>query len=315
MTDIKPKEGYEWEKLLTIIIPAYNEEEGIKATLESLRTNLPYVNIIVVDDHSSDATLHQALQAPNVRVVTHSYNIGYGGALKTGMALADTEYVAWFDADGEHRIEDLIGMANKIHTEGLLAVIGQRPSGTSSRIRTLGKFLIRMIVRTMKVNAGHDLNCGLRVFRREVICRYLFVLPDGYSASLTSLMIFLERDYPMAFYPIKVNSRIGTSKVKLRDGFNTMALVIRITTLFAPLKIFLRAGVIIFLLGVFYSLYKAIQLGVGFPVAGAISILGGILLMAVGLLADQISQLRLIQLSSITNMPFRPIKSDILTNG
>jgi glycosyltransferase involved in cell wall biosynthesis len=314
MTDIKSKNGFEWERLLTIILPAYNEENGIKSTVETLRAKLPNAKILVVNDHSSDNTAQYALQVPNVRVVTHSYNVGYGGALKTGMALADTEYVAWFDADGEHRVDDLIGMANKIHTEGLLAVVGQRPSGTSNRIRSIGKFMIRMIVRTMRVNAGRDLNCGLRVFKRDIICRYLFVLPDGYSASLTSLMIFLEREYPMAFYPVKINPRIGTSKVKLRDGFNTMALVIRITTLFAPLKIFLRFGAVIFLLGIIYSLYKALQLGGGVPVAGAVSTLGGVLLMAVGLLADQISQLRLIQLSSISNTPFRPIQSDVQTH-
>ncbi len=94
-----------------------------------------------------------------------------------------------------------------------------------------------------------------------------------------------------------------------------MALVIRITTLFAPLKIFLRLGTVIFLFGIIYSLYIAIAFGGGVPVAGAASTLGGVLLMAVGLIADQISQLRLIQLSSILNTPFRPIISDKNTNG
>lgn len=302
--------AYEWESDLTIVIPAYNEEEGIQDTLKRLRCQLPQTKIIVINDHSTDQTAARALAVPGVRVVTHAYNIGYGGALKTGMALADTEMVAWFDADGEHRVEDLIAMVTRMRKESCFAVIGQRPSGTSNKIRTLGKFFIRMIARSMNVNAGHDLNCGLRVFRREIINRYLFVLPDGYSASLTSLMIFLERHYPIEFYPIQVKPRIGTSKVKWRDGFNTMALVIRTTALFAPLKIFLRTGGMIFTLGIFYSLFKALQLGGGVPVAGATSTLGGVLLMAVGILADQISQLRLIQLASLSQIPYRPIKSD-----
>ncbi|MDB3996378.1 glycosyltransferase family 2 protein [bacterium] len=303
-----------WQSQLTIVIPAYNEDQGIPSTLINLKKSLPDVKIIVVDDASTDNTAAAALEVDKVRVIRHGYNYGYGGALKTGMVYADTEFVAWFDADGEHRIEDLIEMVDIIYKVGCVAVIGQRTTGSTTRIRAVGKWLIRLLASSLDVRAGSDLNCGLRVYKRDVICRYLSVLPDGYSASLTSLMIMLEQGYPISFHPVKTEPRIGNSKVRLMDGFSTMALVLRIVMLFAPLRIFFRGGILLFLASIIYSVSIAYSSGLGVPVGGALGVLAGGMLLVVGLIADQISQLRLLQLSSNQKLPFRSIKSDNLPN-
>ena len=299
-----------WQSKLTIVIPAYNEEQGITPTLISLKKSLPDVKIIVVDDASTDNTAALALSVDSVRVVSHDYNYGYGGALKTGMMFSDTDLVAWYDADGEHRIEDLISMVDIIHEKNCVAVIGQRTTGSTTRIRAVGKFMIRMLARALDVRAGKDLNCGLRVYKRGVICRYLSVLPDGFSASLTSLMIMIEQGYPTEFHPVKASVRLGQSKVRLMDGFSTMALVLRTVMLFAPLRIFFRAGFILIAFSFLYSVIIASISGTGIPVAGALGILSGGLLLVVGLIADQISQLRLLQLSANNTLPYRAIKSD-----
>jgi glycosyltransferase involved in cell wall biosynthesis len=304
-----------WRRLLTIIIPAFNEVDGIGQTLTTLRARLPEAFIIVVDDASNDGTPERARQTPGVRVVSHGYNCGYGGALKTGMVLAQTEYVAWFDADGEHRVEDLVSMVSTLHKDKLIAVIGQRTTGSSTRLRAAGKWVIRMLAQSLDFRAGSDLNCGLRVYRRDVICRYLYVLPDGYSASLTSLMVMLERRYPVAFHPVQTKPRIGTSKVRLSDGVTTLTLVIRIAMLFAPLRIFLRGGAALIVASFIYGLLVTIFRGAGFPVAGALGVMAGLLLISVGLIADQISQLRLIQLASLSSLPYRPVKFDSSTDN
>lgn len=313
-TDAKDREDLDkietWQALLTVVIPAYNEQDAIAETLRNLRDRLPNAQVIAVDDCSSDATAARAREVPGVRVVSHSYNCGYGGALKTGMTLADRDYVAWFDADGEHRIEDLVAMVERLHRDRLVAVIGQRSSLGASPVRAIGKWLIRLTARSLEFRGGPDLNCGLRVFRRDVICRYLFVLPEGFSASLTSLMVMLERRYPVVFHPVSMKPRIGVSKVRLRDGFGTLALVVRTIMLFAPLRIFLRGGLAVTALGLIYSVLTALIHRSGIPVAGALVTMTGLLLIAVGLIADQISQLRLIQLSSASALPFRPIKDD-----
>ena len=248
-------------------------------------------------------------------MISHAYNCGYGGALKTGMAHASRAYVAWFDADGEHRVEDLVAMVGLIDRDRLSAVIGQRDAAAALTVRSVGKALIRMVARSLDVRAGADLNCGLRVFRRDVICRYLYVLPEGYSASITSLMIMLERRYPIAFHRVTMAPRIGTSKVQLRDGFATIALVVRLSMLFAPLRVFGRGGLAMLVLGLVYGIGVAVRQGAGLPVAAAIAVFTGLLLLAVGLIADQISQLRLIQLATLESVPKRPVRSDAIAPG
>ena len=299
-----------WQRELTVIVPAYNEQDAIVRTLSMLRERLPRAEIVAIDDASTDATLERARTVAGVRVVSHAYNCGYGGALKTGMTLAARTYVAWFDADGEHRIDDLVAMAERIDAERLSAVIGQRENAPSVSVRSVGKRLIRMVARSLDMRAGVDLNCGLRVFRRDVICRYLYVLPEGYSASTTSLMILLERRYPIAFHRVTMAPRIGTSKVRLRDGFATIALVVRLSMLFAPLRVFARGGLALAVMGAAYSVPTAFRTGSGIPVAGALAVLMGVLLVGIGLIADQISQLRLIQLATLDSTPHRPIRTD-----
>lgn len=299
-----------WQRELTVVVPAYNEEGAVAATLATLRRRLPEAEVILVDDDSSDRTATEALGVEGVRVVSHAYNCGYGGALKTGMVLSHRAYVAWYDADGEHRIEDLVRIVDRLHRERLAAVIGQRQTGSVNRVRAVGKWLIRMLARSLDFRGGPDLNCGLRAFRRDIISRYLYVLPDGYSASLTSLMVMLERRYPIAFEPVYAAPRTGESKVRLSDGVDTLVLVVRMAMLFGPLRIFLRGGVVLGLAGIAYSAAVAWAVGEGLPVAGAVVMLTGLLLIAVGLIADQISQIRLIQLASLDSLPRRPVRSD-----
>ncbi|WP_299616377.1 glycosyltransferase family 2 protein [Pelagibius sp.] len=282
---------------LSIVIPAFNEEDGILATLETLRGAFPAAEIIVVDDGSNDQTAERVAGFPEVKLLVHRFNRGYGGALKTGMSQASRELIAWFDADNEHRAEFLQAMVDQIEREKLAAVLGQRPKSVSV-VRGVGKYVIRLLARLLKVKSGSDLNCGLRVFRREVILPYIPVLPDSYSASLTSTIILIEQRYPFAFHPIEINQRIGQSKVALADGFNTMLLVLRVITLFAPMRIFLRVSFNLLLLGLAYSLYIALTKGEGIPVLGAFVMLVGLLVGVLGLVADQISQLRLVGLTS-----------------
>ncbi|MDC0033841.1 hypothetical protein OAJ57_04690, partial [Alphaproteobacteria bacterium] len=130
------------------------------------------------------------------------------------------------------------------------------------------------------------------------ILPYLTLLPNGYSASLTSTMILLERGYPVAFQPITVAQRIGTSKVMLSDGFEALALVLRMITLFAPLRIFLPVGLGLLLSGAGYGAYIAFSTETGVPTLAVLTVLVGLMLCLQGLIADQISYMRLSQLEA-----------------
>ena len=289
----------------SIILPAFNEADGIVETLRSLREALPDCEIIVVDDGSTDGTADRVRTFPDVHLIRHRYNKGYGGALKTGMRAATRELLAWFDADNEHRVDELKTMLRMIEDENLAAVLGQR-GHSANPVRGVGKLMIRMLARLLDVNSGTDLNCGLRVFRRDAIMPFLSLLPDSYSASMTSTIVLLERKYPFRFHPITVNPRIGRSKVALSDGFTTMLLVLRIITLFAPMRVFLRLGVLLIVAGVVYGFWVAFREGEGFPVLGALASIAGLIISTLGLIADQISQIRLTSLETQEEMRIPP---------
>ena len=280
---------------LSIVIPAYNEEEGIVETLKQLISSFPDSEIIVVDDGSTDSTIEYVTNFETVNLIKHEFNRGYGSAIKTGMQSATRDYIAWFDADNEHNAENLKNMVEILESKKLVAVLGQRDRSIN-KIRGFGKFIIRLLAWSLDVKTGVDLNCGLRVFRREIIFRYLYLLPDKYSASMTSTIIMIERKYPFIFHPITINQRLGESKVALSDGFEALILVLRAITLFSPIRVFLRLSILLLSVGIVYGLIKALITGLGFSVLSAILIMAGLIIGVLGLIADQISQMRLTNL-------------------
>jgi glycosyltransferase involved in cell wall biosynthesis len=283
------------EARLSVVIPAFNEAEGITAALSDLCASFPDAEIIVVDDGSTDGTAEAAAAFSQVTVIQHPFNRGYGAALKAGMSVATREFVAWFDADNEHRASDLNAMLEIIIGRNVTAVVAQRRFCGSSPLRGWGKSAIRMLARSFDFRGGRDINCGLRIFHRDVITRYAMLLPNGYSASITSTMILLERGYPVAYHPIELNPRIGESKVRVRDGFLALMLVLRMIMLFAPLRIFLRAGMALIAIGLAYGVLTAVAAGRGIPSAAVVAMLAGVMLCLFGLVADQLSQMRLAQ--------------------
>ena len=304
---------------LSIVIPAYNEAGGIRTVLERLVAEMPGAEIIVVDDASRDGTGAIAAAVAGVRVSRHRFNRGQGAALKSGMQAATRTYVAWFDGDNEHRVEDLRSLYAGIRADDAVAAIGQRTTGSASLTRAVGKFVIRLVGRGLGIRAGADLNCGLRVFRRDVILRYLPLIPNRFSASLVTTLVMLERGYPMLFVPVATNPRIGSSTVRIKDGFEATLQLIRAVLLFAPIRFFLPIGIVSGLAGTVYSLVMAAVVGLGIPVGGMLLILAGILIVMLGLIADQISQMRLSGLEGspaaepLAVMPSAPIVTDHAT--
>lgn len=284
---------------VSVVIPAFNEKDGITETVSGLKAILTGAEIIIVDDGSNDGTAEIASKIADVRLVRHEFNRGYGAALKTGMEMATRPIIAWFDADNEHRPTDLSAMVDLLTRERLVAVIGRRRKPGVTVFRATRKLVIVWVARLLGLNVGRDLNCGLRVFRASAILPYLSILPDTFSASTTSTMILAERRYSVTFYDIDTNQRMGQSKIRIRDGFGALTIVLRTIMLFAPLRIFLGIGIPLTLVGMTYSFIVALVLGDGLPAAGIFAALAGLLFFCVGLLADQLSQMRLVALAQI----------------
>ncbi len=292
----------ELQRRLSIVIPAFNEAQGITQTLGELRERLPQSEVIVIDDGSNDGTGPAARAIDGVRVIAHPFNRGYGAGIKTGMRAARGAYIAWFDADNEHRVQDLVALTQHLHDKRVTAVIGARGRG-GPLVRTLGKALIWLMARSMRLKFPNDLNCGLRVFNRAMIAPYVGLFPNGFSASMTSTLTMLERGYPIDFLPVQTTPRIGSSKVRLVDGFRTMLLTLRMVMLFAPLRVFVPIGLAALIGGGVYGATLALLSGLGLSVTALFIMIAGILLMMQGLIADQISQLRLGQLDALTMSP------------
>ena len=281
-------------KDLSVCIPAYNEAEAIGPVLQRLRDHLPEVEIIVVDDGSLDDTLRIAQGVEGVRVLTHGHNMGYGAALKTAMRHSTRSTVAWYDSDGQHTPEDLENVARPVLLGEKDVVIGVRGSDSDAPSdRILGKVILKQIAQLVVRDKIPDLNSGMRCFRKDVICRYLHLLPDGFSASTTSTLLLMKRGYRIGYEHITARERAGKSTVKIiRDGWRTVSLMVRILILFEAFNAFALMSILQIVPGLIYGLIIALAVGRGVPVLAATVVLSGILTFFMGLICDQIVALR-----------------------
>ena len=284
---------------LTILIPALNEENGIAATLQSLRAEprLEGAEIVVIDDGSTDRTAEIA-ERHGATVLRNPRNLGYGASLKRGVRFAATRLVAWFDADGQHRPDDLVEMLARLEFEKADGVFGARDQ--KSHVvwgRVAGKRLLGYFANCAAGRKIPDVNCGLRVFRRELLSDYLHLLPNGFSASTTSTLIYMKCNHRLLFHRVSTPRRIGTSSVRqLRDGFRALHTITRITILFNALRTFGLFAAVLIGGGLTYGISVAAVRGMGFPVLAALAIILGVQLLATGLVCDQVTAMRLEQI-------------------
>lgn len=280
------------KKIATVIIPAFNEEEGISGLLETLKEQELFdkYNFIVVDDGSTDQTAAVAGKYP-VKVIRHAVNKGYGASLKTGIRKAATPYVITMDSDGQHNPVYLASVVDMLHEYDM--VIGER-SATSFQVksRKSGKWLIRKTGEMLVDQELPDYNSGLRGFHRELILNLLHLMPNGFSFSTTSTLAFLKEGYNIGTFPIEVTERVGrASSVKfIKDGSKTFLLLFRIIMLFNPLKVFFPASLLFTVFGFIWGVNGYLFFG-RFPNSGIILITLGMFMFFFGLLADQISLL------------------------
>ena len=280
---------------VTIVIPAHNEEKAIGEVLSRfLAHRHPAVaEVIVVDDGSSDRTAEIAEQH-GARVLRHPRNRGYGAALKTGIREVTSEYILTMDADGQHRMDDVMKLCDAVAADHPPdAVIGNRTRLLHSPLwRMPGKWILKLLARILTQRPIPDLNCGLRVVRREVLRRYLHLCPSGFSFSTTITMALLTRGYGVEFVPIQVERRLGKSMVSVGTGFQTILLVLRLASLFNPLRVFLPLALAFILFGIAWTAPYTLE-GQGVTVASLLAIVTGVVLFGLGLICDQVAQLRL----------------------
>lgn len=279
---------------MSVIIPAYNEAQGIGTTLDGLLAAIAdserSYEVIVVDDGSADETADAAAR-PGVRVVRHRRNKGYGAALKTGVLAARGEAVVFFDADDQFDPADIERVIDELDDAD--AALGSRTADSYSPVaRRGGKKLLAWLANYLARQRIPDLNCGLRAMRRDLMLEYLHLWPTGFSASTTTTLVLLKEGYEVAFVPVTVKKRVGQSSVRFfRDGIDTALLILRLTTLLDPFRVFVPVALALFLLGIGWGI-RYIVAGRGLSVAALFLLVSGVMIFFFGLLADQIAALR-----------------------
>ena len=277
---------------LTVIIPAFNEAAGIAAVITDLKLECAeFVSrIIVVDDGSTDETARIAGEQ-HADVIRHPANLGYGASLKTGLRSAATTHVATFDADGQHAAADLRRLWESRHDAAM--VVGARRAMIHSPLwRMPGKWILGAVANYLVRRRIPDLNSGLRVLTRDVAARYAHLCPRGFSMSTTLTMALLSRGWPVVYVPIDVRRREGRSTVTVVTGLETAVLLLRIICLFNPLRLFVPASFVVGIIGVGWGIPFAMA-GRGISVGSMLAIVTAALLFCIGLICDQVSQLRL----------------------
>ncbi len=275
---------------VSILIPVYNEEVGIKLLLDriiELKFHELY-EVLVINDGSTDGSLEVVRNYP-VRIYSHTVNKGYGAALKTGIRKANGNKVVILDSDGQHdpaQIPLFISLLDEYEL-----VIGTRDKESFQvRTRQIGKRVIRWVGEYLVEQKLPDYNSGYRGFNKELIKGMLHMMPNGFSFSTTSTLAFLKEGYSIGTIPIRVEERVGrSSNVKFfKDGAKTIMLILRIIMLFNPLKIFFPASFFITASGILYGIYGYL-IADRFSNGAIVLTILGMFLFFIGLVADQIS--------------------------
>ena len=275
---------------VSIVIPAFNEAAAIGDVVAQLRTTAAWREVLVVDDGSIDDTSVRAADA-GARVIRHPYNKGNGAAVKTGIRHADGEFVLIVDADGQHQPSDACRLVARLGEYDL--VVGARDAATqATAVRRRGNELLNALATHLTGRPIPDLTSGFRGARREHLREFLHLLPNGFSTPTTTTLAFIKAGYNVTFEPIAARPRLGRSKIKLAsDGASFFLILLKVVTIFSPLRVFVPISALSFGAGVVYGLANYALTG-RIPNGAVILILFAALVFLVGLVSEQIASLR-----------------------
>jgi glycosyltransferase involved in cell wall biosynthesis len=274
----------------SIIVPALNEADAVAGLVRALRDGGDWHEIIVVDDGSTDGTGDRAREAGAI-VVRHPYNKGNGAAVKSGIRRATGDAILIVDGDGQHRPTDAARLVSRLDEYEL--VVGARSAATQATTsRRLGNALLNRLATYLTDRQIPDLTSGFRAARRECLLEFVHLLPNGFSTPTTTTLAFIKAGYSVAFEPIEAEQRVGKSKIKLaRDGAKFFLILLKIITIFSPLKIFVPVSLVTFLLGFGYAVWTAVRQS-HVTNSSVLLILLSVVIFLVGLVSEQISALR-----------------------
>jgi glycosyltransferase involved in cell wall biosynthesis len=239
---------------LSVVIPALNEEDGIAAIVERIEAvrgplveaGVDGLEIIVVDDGSHDRTPTIAESYPQVRLIRHAVNRGYGAAIKTGFNGARGELLAFTDADGTYPPERFPALCKVALEQGADVVVGSRRSGEHSempRVRQIGNFIWSNLVSVIGNHRVADPASGMRVLRASAL-RQLYPLPDGLNFTPVMSTRCVHENLKVIEVAIPYKERVGRSKLSIvKDGTRFLKTILWTSLEYNPVRVLGLAGV------------------------------------------------------------------------
>jgi glycosyltransferase involved in cell wall biosynthesis len=278
------------EATVTIVLPSHNEAENLLTLLPRIKETQANVEILVIDDGSTDHTAAVCKQF-QIQVIRHPRSLGNGAAIKTGARGAKGDIIVFMDADGQHNPSDIPSLLKKID-EGYFMVVGARTVKSHSSMGR--RFANGIYNRLASIMTGHkilDLTSGFRAVRARRFRKFLYLLPNGFSYPTTSTMAFFRAGFPVAYVPIEAQKRKGQSKIRLiRDGMRFLLIIMKIGALFSPMRFFLPISSFLFTSGIAlygYNYYSQER----FTNMSAFLLMSALFTFLIGIISEQISSL------------------------
>lgn len=250
-------------KEVSIVIPAYNEEGSVATVLEGVVHEVDELGltaeVLVVNDASKDGTARIvddiAKSNPDIRLISHSANRGYGASLKTGILEAKYDTIVVIDADCTYPITSLKSLLEEM--DGADMVVGARTGGNVNieKLRVPAKWFLGKLASVLAEQDIPDLNSGFRAFNREIALSYFHLLPNKFSFTTTITLAMMADGFTVHYVPIDYYARKGHSKITPKFAWDLMILIVRTIFYFNPLKIILPIAFSFGLLGMGKLIY------------------------------------------------------------
>lgn len=278
---------------VSVIIPTYNEERTIFNLINDIKKiMLSYsytYELIIIDDGSKDKTKELLNKIDGIRVISHPYNKGYGASLKTGILAAKNTLIIMLDGDGTYSPEDIPKLLKYYENYDLIS--GARV-GTNVKIPLLrkpAKFILKTLAQFLAGKKIPDLNCGLRIIKKDNALKFFYLLPSRFSFTTTHLLACLTNDCNVKFVPITYKKRKGKSTIHpIIDFINFFNIIIRIIVYFNPFKFFFMLSLFLFIIAFFVWFYTLSILHKIADISVIMLFISSLQIFIFGLLADLI---------------------------
>ncbi|MFA6637214.1 MAG: glycosyltransferase family 2 protein [Candidatus Omnitrophota bacterium] len=282
---------------LSVIVPCFNEKDSLNGLLSEVlfelsKLPLPW-EVIIVDDASTDGSLDNiSVDGDKVRTVSSQFRRGYGASLKAGLRIAKYDLMAIIDADGTYPAEMMPVMVRQLVDNDVDMVVGARTKAGAKIpvIRRPAKWMINRLAEYLADRKIPDVNSGMRVMKKNIVERFLNILPDGFSFTTTITLAMMTNGYSVEYVPIDYYMRSGKSKFRaIQDTMKFIQLVLRTVMYFNPLKIFVPTSIFFFILSFLLLIYRMVM-GRGFLVISILLFISAMQFLAIGALADLIDK-------------------------